>query len=386
MAKPYDLSKPLVALDHDTTLVAVVEMSGTSWLVLTIVPGVDRRPLQKLAVDENRLLNQLERWKDESAAAGKTVERIVVAFEAGRDGFWLARWLRARGVEVYVIHPVSVAVPRDMRRAKTDRLDTGMLMRALLGWLRGEPDCCRMVAIPTIAEEDARRPGRERDHLVRERTRVINRIKAAMARLGIRGFKPGLKKAAEQLEALRTAEGEVIPPNTRAELRRHLEWLRLLKEQIAAIERPRIQALAETAPSGANATVQLLAKVRGIGIETAEMLVHEVLSRNLRDRRAVARYAGLTGTPDESGRRRREKGLSRAGNPRVRGGMIQLAWRFLLFQKESALARWFHERVAGARGSSKKTFIVALARKLLLALWRYATAGELPEGVVLKLA
>lgn len=386
MAKPYDLSKPLVALDHDTTLVAVVEMSGTSWLVLTIVPGVDRRPLQKLAVDENRLLNQLERWKDESAAAGKTVERIVVAFEAGRDGFWLARWLRARGVEVYVIHPVSVAVPRDMRRAKTDRLDTGMLMRALLGWLRGEPDCCRMVAIPTIAEEDARRPGRERDHLVRERTRVINRIKAAMARLGIRGFKPGLKKAAEQLEALRTAEGEPIPPNTRAELRRHLEWLRLLKEQIAAIERPRIQALAETAPSGANATVQLLAKVRGIGIETAEMLVHEVLSRNLRDRRAVARYAGLTGTPDESGRRRREKGLSRAGNPRVRGGMIQLAWRFLLFQKESALARWFHERVAGARGSSKKTFIVALARKLLLALWRYATAGELPEGVVLKLA
>lgn len=386
MAKPYDLSKPLVALEHDTTLVAVAEMSGTSWLVLAIVPGVDRRPLQKLPVDENRLLKQLENWREEATGAGKAVQRLVVAFEAGRDGFWLARWLRARGVEVYVIHPVSVAVPRDMRRAKTDRLDTGMLMRALLGWLRGEPDCCRMVAIPTVAEEDARRPGREREHLVRERTRVINRIKATMARLGIQGFKPGLKKAAERLDALRTAEGEPIPPNTWAELRRHLERLHLLKEQIAAIERPRIAALAETAPSGANAMVQLLAKVRGIGIETAEMLVHEVLSRNLRDRRAVARYAGLTGTPDESGRRRREKGLSRAGNPRVRGGVIQLAWRFLLFQKESALAKWFHERVAGARGSGKKTFIVALARKLLVALWRYATVGEIPEGVVLKTA
>ena len=141
MAKPYDLSKPLVALDHDSTLVAVVEMSGTSWLVLAIVPGIDRRPLQKLPVDENRLFRQLEIWREEAGRAGKVMRRIVVAFEAGRDGFWLTRWLRARGVEVYVIHPASVAVPREMRRAKTDRLDTHMLMRALLGWLRGEPDC-----------------------------------------------------------------------------------------------------------------------------------------------------------------------------------------------------------------------------------------------------
>ena len=364
MAKPYDLSKPLVALDHDSTLVAVVEMSGTSWLVLAIVPGIDRRPLQKLPVDENRLFRQLEIWREEAGRAGKVMRRIVVAFEAGRDGFWLARWLRARGVEVYVIHPASVAVPREMRRAKTDRLDTHMLMRALLGWLRGEPDCCRMVAIPTVAEEDARRPGREREHLVRERTRVINRIKATMARFGIRGFKPGLKNAVARLQELRTPEGETIPSHTRSELLRYLERLQLLKKQIATIEQRCKEVLSEATPDRANAMVQLLAKVRGIGIETAEMLVHEVLSRNLRDRRAVARYAGLTGTPDESGRRRREKGISRAGNGRVRCGMIQLAWRLLMFQQESALARWYRERVAGARGSGKKTFIVALARKL----------------------
>ena len=198
-----------------------------------------------------------------------------------------------------------------------------------------------MVAIPTVAEEDARRLGREREHLVRERTRVINRIKATMARFGIRGFKPGLKNAAVRLEELRTPENETIPSHTRSELLRYLERLQLLKKQIATIEQRCKEVLSETTPGHANAMVQLLAKVRGIGIETAEMLVHEVLSRNLCDRRAVARYAGLTGTPDESGRRRREKGISRAGNARVRCGMIQLAWRLLMFQQESVLARWY---------------------------------------------
>ena len=384
MAKPDDLSKSPTAFDHETTLLAVIEVSGTSWLTLAIVPGVDRRPLHKLPVDENALFKKLESWCQEARKAGKLVRRTVVAFEAGRDGFWLARWLRARGIEAYVIHPVSVAVPREARRAKTDRLDAHRLMRALLGWLRGEPDSCRMVAIPTLAQEDARRPGREREHLVRERTRVINRVKAAMARLGIRGFKPGLRNAVARLEMLHTPDGEPIPPNTRAELLRHLQRLQLLKAQIAAIEEQRRATLAEAAPSGAETMVQLLARLRGVGIETAEMLVHEVLSRNLRDRRAVARYAGLTGTPDESGRRRREKGLSRAGNARVRSGMIQLAWRLLMFQPQSALVIWYRERVAGARGAGKKIFIVALARKLLLGLWRYARFGEIPEGFVLR--
>src|SRR5919199_3777937 len=274
MPKPNDLSRSLATFEQESTLVVVIEMSQSSWLVAAIVPGVDREPLKKLEPDADALLRLLQRWQDEAAKAGRTLRRVVVAYEAGRDGFWLARWLQARGVEAYVIHPASVAVPREMRRAKTDRLDTHRLMRALLGWLRGEPDCCRMVAIPTLAQEDARRPGRERAHLVRERTRVINRIKAAMARLGIRGFKPGLCNAVARLETLHTPDGEPIPANTRAELLRHLQRLQLLKEQIAAVEGQRREALAEAAPSGAEAMVRLLARVRGIGIETAEMLVH----------------------------------------------------------------------------------------------------------------
>jgi transposase len=274
-------------------------------------------------------------------------------------------------------------VSREQRRAKTDRLDTEMLMRALLGWLRGEPGHCRMVAIPTIAQEDARRPGREREGLVAERTRLTNTIKAELALWGIQGFKPGLRKAAEHLEALRTVEGEPLPPNTLARLHRLLKRRTLISDQIKAIELAAAQAI-ERDPTGPNAMVLLLAQIKGIGLETAQMLVQEVLSRNLRDRRAVARYAGLTGTPDESGSKRREKGISKAGNPRVRRSLIQLAWRLLMFQPDAALVRWYRERTAGGKGAIKKTMIVALARKLLIALWSYATAGVMPEGVVLK--
>jgi transposase len=303
-----------------------------------------------------------------------------VAFEAGRDGFWLARWLRAHGIEAYVIHPTSVAVSRERRRAKTDRLDTELLKRAFLGWLRGEPDHCSMAAIPTIEEEDARRPNRERESLVGERTRIVNRMKANLARLGIRNFRPTLRSASERLDSLCTPEGTALPPNTLAELRRDMARLHFIAAQIREIEDARQERLEGQREQGPNAMVRLLAQMDGIGIETADMLVHEVFSRNLRDRRAVARYAGLTGTPDESGARRREKGLAKAGNARVRRGMVQLAWRFLLFQKDSALARWYRARTADARGGTRKTMIVALARKLLIALWRFVATGEAPAS------
>src|SRR4249919_2570063 len=195
MQKLNDLSRSLTALEPDGTLIAVIEMSLSSWLVAGIVPGVERQPLKKLAVDESALLKLLHRWREEAEKAGRRIKRIVVAFEAGRDGFWLARWLKACGIEAYVIHASSIAVSREHRRAKTDRLDTELLKRAVLGWLRGERDHCKMVAIPTVAEEDARRPGRERESLVGEGTRIINRIKSALARLGIRTFNPTLKKA-----------------------------------------------------------------------------------------------------------------------------------------------------------------------------------------------
>jgi transposase len=246
-----------------------------------------------------------------------------------------------------------------------------------------------MAAVPTPEEEDARRPNREREGLVGERTRIVNRIKAGLVRLGVRGFKPTLRNAAERLEALRTPEGAPLPPNTLAELRRDMARLRLVAEQIGRVEEARLERLErerlERQPAaGRNAMVRLLARVVGVGVETADMLVHEILSRGLRDRRAVARYAGLTGAPDESGASRREQGLAKAGNARVRRGMIQLAWRFLLHQKGSALARWYRARTADARAGTRKTLIVALARKLLVGLWQLVTTGKVPEGLVLR--
>ena len=384
MPQPNDLSRSLAALDQDSTLIAVIEISQSSWLVAGIVPRIKRQPLKKLAADETALLQLLYRWRDEATKAGCTINRIAVAYEAGRDGFWLARWLQRQGIEADVIHPTSVAVSREHRRAKTDRLDTELLKRAFLGWLRGEPRHCSMAMIPTPEEEDAKRPNRERENLVGERTRIVNRMKSTLARLGIRGFKPNLRRAPERLDRLRTGEGASLLPNTMAELRRDMARLRFVMDQIREIETARLVRLEQHPEQASHAMVRLLARVIGIGVETADMLVHEILSRNLRDRKAVARYAGLIGSPDESGARRREKGLARAGNARVRRGMIQLAWRFLMFQKDSALAQWYRARTADARGATRKALIVALARKLLVALWRLVTTGEVPHGVVLR--
>ena len=385
MSQLNDLSRAFTTLEQDSTIIAVIEMSQSSWLVAGIVPGIERHPLKKIEPSEEELICLLMRWRAEATKHGRTITRIAVAFEAGRDGFWLARWLRARDIEIYVIHPTSVAVSREHRRAKTDRLDTGLLKRVFIGWLRGKPDHCHMAAIPTLAEEDAKRPNRERERLVRERTRLVNRMKSCLVRFGVRNFKPTLRKAPERLETLQTPEGVPLPPNTLLELRRDMARLRFVMDQIKQVEEARAQRLEQAPQEKSHAMVRLLARVIGVGIETADMLVHEVLARNLRDRRAVARYAGLTGAPDESGSKRREKGLAKAGNARVRRGMIQLAWRFLIFQKDSALAQWYQTRTASV-GKKRKTMIVALARKLLIALWRLVTTGEVPAGVVLRAA
>ncbi len=301
MAKVNDLSRSLAALDQDTTLVAVVELSSKSWLVAASVPGVERHPLKKLDPDASALLKLLERWRGEAERKGRTIKRVVVAYEAGRDGFWLARWLKERGIEAYVIHPASVAVSRERKRAKTDRLDAAMLLRVLLGWLRGERGHCSMVAIPSMDEEDARRPSRERETLVNERARITNRIKGALIRFGIRGFNPLLRKAPQNLEKLQTAEGGPLPVNTLAEIKRDLARMAVVREQIAAIEKARVDHLEQAPKTGPNAMVQLLARVIGIGIETADMLVREVLSRTLRDRRAVAATPASRARPTRAG-------------------------------------------------------------------------------------
>ena len=380
MSQVSDLSYSPTALEQDSTLIAVIELSLKNWLVAGLVPGMARQPLKKLAADRDALLRLLERWRTEAENAGKVIKRIAVAFEAGRDGFWLERWLRRQGIEAYVIHAASVAVPREHRRAKTDRLDTELLMRAFLGWLRGEKRHCQMCHVPSLEEEDARRPGRERARLTSEQTRLVNRIKAMLSWLGITGFNAKLRRARDRLAQLRTPDGLPIPANTAAELHRHIERLQLVRQQIKEIERERVARLANEP----NKPIQLLQQIVGIGPDTSDTLTNEVLMRPLRDRRAVARYGGLTGAPDESGSKRREKGLARAGNVRVRHTMIQLAWRWLIFQKNSALARWFFQRTENASPLVRKKMIVALARKLLIALWRYVTTGEIPEGVTFR--
>jgi transposase len=217
-----DLSRSLVALDQDSTIIAVVELSQSSWLVAGVLPGIERQPQKKLEPSAERLLGLLHRWRDEAVRAGKKITRIALAFEAGRDGFWLARWLNARGVEAHVIHPSSVAVSREHRRAKTDRLDTEMLKRGFLGWLRGERGHCTMARVPTIAEEDAKRPNRERECLVGERTRIVNRIKATLARLGIRNFKPTLRGPAPAKAGGGRASGNRAHPGGHAAAAKHL--------------------------------------------------------------------------------------------------------------------------------------------------------------------
>src|SRR6266550_1530639 len=238
-----DLSRSFAAFEQNSTLVAVVELSLNKWLVAGLVPGLEKQPLKNLDPNEETLLGLINRWRNEGIKGGGKISRMVVAFEAGRDGFWLARWLMARGIEVYVIHPTSIPVSREQRRAKSDRLDTQLLMRATLGWLRGERKHCQMVEIPTLAEEDARRPTREHQTLGNERKRVVCRMKSILVRHGIRDFNLKHKHAAERLEKLCCPEGGSLPPNTLAELRREMALVRVIGDQVKAIEKAREQRL-----------------------------------------------------------------------------------------------------------------------------------------------
>jgi transposase len=387
MTEIFDPRKPATAFDQDSTLVVALELSGKSWELGAVVPGVSRRPMRGVKPREmGDLLATIERWKAEAARADRTVTRVVVGYEAGRDGFWIARSLQRHGIEMQIMQAASIAVERRGRRVKTDRIDLDMLLRTLLAWLRGEPRVCSMVRIPSEAEEDLRRPGRERERLVSERIAIENRIGNLLCLHGTAEFKPRLKKAAEKLEALRGWSGAPLPAKLMDELRRLMARHRLLTEQIKAIEAERDQVVApstraqEAAPDREAKMIRLLVTLVGLGLETATTLVREVLCRPFRDRRAVAAFAGLTGTPFRSGAMEREQGISKNGNPRVRRILMQLAWRWLRFQPESALSRWFARRTADAKGRIRKIMIVALARKLLVALWRLVETGQVLEG------
>jgi transposase len=379
---------PATALDHESTIVAAVELSARSWLVGAQVAGVPRQCRQKLAPSAEGLLDHLDQLRQRALKAGKRVSRVVVAYEAGRDGFWLARWLLGRGIEVYVIQPSSVPVDRRARRAKTDALDVEMLLRTTLAWLRGEPRVCSMVPIPSEVEEDGRRPLRERQDLIRERLAITNKIDGVLATLGVGGYRPLRRDRRERLEALRRPGGGPLPAHARARLARLLDRLELVLEQIGVLEEARDAVVArEAVPGGeAEGLVRRLVGLKGIGPELATLLAWEAFVRPFRDRRALAAYAGLTGTPFDSGDKRREQGIGKAGNRRLRAALVELAWLWLRYQPDSALAAWFRSRTGSVGGRMRKVMIVALARKLLVALWRFCRHGVLPEGATLKAA
>ena len=381
MSEMFNPRAPATAYDHHTTIVAVLELSGKSWLFGAVAPGVARRTKRSFeARDVDGVVRALEQLKAESAKAGFQAARLVVGYEAGRDGFWIARALQQVGIEVYVMHPASIAVERRGKRAKTDRLDVDLLLTTLIGWLRGEPGRCTMSPIPTEEEEDLREPGRRRETLVRARLKVENQITSLLIRYGIEAFKPRLRSAEKKLDELKTFDSRPLPANAMNSLRLLMAQHRLVSAQLKEIEEARQQVVDVVEPNRLQRMILTLARVVGVGVETATVIVYEVFSRQFRDRRALAAFVGLMGTPYDSGGSRTEQGISKNGNPRVRCLLLQLTWRWLRFQPGSALSRWFFARVGDGKGRIRKIMAVALARKLLVALWRYVETGVIPEG------
>src|ERR1700719_4609012 len=311
--------------------------------------------------------------------------RIIVVQEAGLDGFWIHRALQNEGIESHVVDAASIATSRRRRRAKTDKIDGETLVRALLAYKRGEPRVCAMVKAPTPDEEDRRHLCRERKALTAERVRHVNRITGFLFSQGVSGYKPLRRDRRERLDTLQTGDGRLLPDHLKAQVRRELDRLELLLEQIKAVESERDVLLA-VQQGAAPAPAAMLLNIKGIGPEFAAILWSEGLFRHFDNRRQVASYAGLAPTPWQSGSVDREQGVSKVGNPRLRTTLIQLAWLWLRNQPQSALALWFEERVRRNGGRLKKTTIVALARKLLVALWKYVTAGVVIEGAVMKAA
>ena len=374
-----------MALDYDSTLVLAIELSNTSWVLAAQVPGLPRvKAKQSIAPTAEALLAAIEAYRDRARTAGKAVERVVATYEASWSGFWLARWLLRRGVETHIVQPSSVPVDRRARRAKSEGIDAELLLRTLLAWLRGEPRVCSMVPVPDEADEDARRCVRERSELISERIGLTNRIGAILATLGVSDYNPLLRNRGRRLAELRTALGEPLPANAHAKLKRLLARLELVLTQIAELERERDAVVETEASDGASKMIQQLTALRGIGVQSATVLVREAFVRRFANGKALGSYAGLASSPYSSGGIDREQGIGKAGNRRVRTVMVELAWLWTRYQPGAAQVCWFRERVASTGRRVRKIMVVALARKLLIALWRFVIDGVLPEGAVLK--
>ena len=366
------------------TVHLVFELSKAKWKLGVMLPGATKLSRYTIAGgDLTALTGRLADARTKAGRCGKPV-RIVSCYEAGFDGHWLHRWLTAQGVINHEIDPASIPVNRRMRRAKTDRIDLEQLMRALLAYGRGEPRVCSVVHVPTVEDEDRKCRNREREYLVDERTAHTNRIKGLLHAQGVRDVMPLKPGFIDSLENLRTGDGRPLPEKLEQEIVREHQRLCLVNQQVRAIEgQSRVELRA--AQSGSNeAKTVMLAKLKGIGMVGGQGLVNEVFYRDFDNRRQVGSYIGLTGTPYNSGSSERDQGISKSGNRRARELAIELAWLWVSHQPGSELTRWFHERVRNLKGRPRRVAIVALARKLMVALWRYLTTGVVPTGAVLR--
>jgi transposase len=376
---------------HDDAVrcLLAIELSKKSWIVAvntSLSDKISRHTLKPC--DGKELLDLCERIRTRVARETKKRVEVVSCYEAGYDGFWLHRLLEAHDIRNYVIDPASLQVDRRARRAKTDHVDAERLLRSLIAYLRGEPKVWSVVCVPSVAEEDDRRLHRERRRLINERIQHVNRIKGLLALHGIYDYQPLRRDRMQRLERLCTAaDGRTLPPRIKAEILRELQRLELAIRMIKTIEAERdaIASAAKTETKHTSAKkIQHLAKIKSIGPEFATTLVGEVFYRSFDNRKQLASYVGLTPAHFQSGAMSRDQGISKAGNAKARTVMVELAWLWLRHQPDSPLSVWFRERVGKLKGRIRRITIVAVARKLLIALWRYLETGLVPEGAALK--
>lgn len=363
-----------------------MELSRKTWLVATLLPGngetMSRYPVQ--AGDLAGLFDLFLKLREKSRGKTGRVWPVITIQEAGLDGFWIHRALVKEGIESYVVDASSIATPRRQRRVKTDRVDGEALLRGLMAYLRGEPRVCSMVQVPSPEEEDRRRVGRERKQLIAERVEHVNRIKGLLFSQGVADYEPLHKDRRRCLEELRTGDGWPLPKHMRDQIDRELDRLELLLKQIEAVEDERDTLISVQTAADKTSPAAMLLGIKGVGVEFANVLVSECFIRHFDNRRQVASYAGLAPTPWQSGKVNREQGVSKAGNPRLRTTLIQMSWLWLRHQPDTALTQWYKARVAHNGGRGKKSVITAVARKLLVSLWKYVSSGVVIEGAAMR--
>jgi transposase len=371
-------------MPSENRVLIAIELSVSSWIVAVRLPGSEKSRLHRVeGGDTTALLALIRDLRSRAETKLRHAADVACCFEAGRDGFWLHRLLTAHGASAYVLEPTSILVNRRARRAKTDRLDAEGMLRVLAAWLGGDRQICSIVSVPTPEDEDAKRPHREREHLVQERQRLENRMEALLFTQGIRG-RPSLRSWERDIAKLRTGDGRALPCLMQAELNRLRRRLVLILELIHEMEAERAKALAAKGDDAMTRKIVDLQRIRGIGANFSTVLAREVLYRSFANRRQLASYVGIAPMPYQSGGMDRDRSISRAGNPRARTTLIQLAWLWLRYQPGSALSDWFRRRVGTLQGRTRRIAIVAMARKLLIALWRYVETGVLPDGVELR--